>query len=294
MADKYAITIGKFEALHLGHAHLINATVEYAKKNSLASAVMSFTNPHPAQVLFDSEYKPLLTTKEQAFLLENWVDLWIPYPFSNSFAQISAKKFCEILQNKYNCAALVVGENFRFGHKREGTAESLQAFGIDVCVVPHLQLDSEKISTSQIRKHLVDGDLDEANKLLGFPFPIIGVVAEGRKLGRTIGFPTANINLSGDKLLPPNGVYASKIKIPSRDAEYFGITNIGVNPTVTDEKVRKAETFIFDFDEDIYGEEILVQLCRFIRPEQSFSGVDALKLQIAKDVKAALCYPQTS
>jgi len=133
---------------------------------------------------------------------------------------------------------------------------------------------------------LINGDLNEANKLLGFPFPIIGIVAEGRKLGRTIGFPTANINLATDKLLPPNGVYASKIKI--RGIEKKGITNIGVNPTVTKEGVCKAETFIFDFDEDVYGEEIVIQLCYFIRPEQSFSGIDELKLQISKDVMAAL------
>lgn len=287
MALKYAITVGKFEALHLGHAHLINATAEYAKKNGLASAVMSFTNPHPAQVLFDSEYKPLLTTKEQSFLLKNWVDLWIPHPFSESFAQISAKKFCEILQNHYNCKALIVGENFRFGYKRQGTAESLQALGINVSIVPHLQLDSQKISTSQIRMHLINGDLDKTNKLLGFNFPIIGTVAQGRKLGRTIGFPTANINLTEDKLLPPNGVYASKIKILSNNTEYLGLTNIGVNPTVSEEKVYKAESYIFNFNDDIYGKEILVQLHKFIRPEQSFANLDELRMQIDEDVKCA-------
>jgi len=283
MARKYAITIGKFEALHLGHAHLINATVEYAKNNSLASAVMSFTSPHPAQVLHDPEYKPLLTTREQAFLLDKWIDLWIPYPFSDNFAKMSAKQFCELLQKQYNCAALVVGENFRFGHKRQGTAESLQALGMNVIVVPYLQMEGEKVSTSQIRKHLIDGKLDKANRLLGFPLPVIGVVEEGRKLGRTIGFPTANINLSGDKLLPPKGVYASKVQI--RGIEKFGITNIGVNPTISTEGVRKAESYIFDFDENIYGEELVVQLYHFVRPERSFSGVEELKLQIAEDVK---------
>jgi len=286
MARKYAITIGKFEALHLGHAHLINTTIEYANKNGLASAVMSFTNPHPAQVLFAPEYKPLLTLKEQAYLLENRVDLWIPYSFSKSLAQMEAKEFCEMLQDKYSCDTLVVGENFRFGHNRQGTAESLQAFGMNVVVVPHLQFENEKVSTSQIREYLLDGKLDEANKLLGYHFPIIGTVAEGRKLGRTIGFPTANINLAEDKLLPPNGVYASKIKI--QGIEKLGITNIGINPTVTTEGVRKAESYIFDFDEDIYGEELVVQLCHFIRPEQSFSGIDELKTQISIDVQIAI------
>ena len=287
MEPKYAICVGKFEALHLGHAHLINSTIEYAKNNGLAAAVMSFTNPSPVQFLSDPGYKPLLSFREQAFLLDGWVSRWIPYPFDDRLAKMGPEEFCHLLQEKYSCEALIVGENFRFGRNRQGNANSLRELGMKVVEVPHIELEGEKISTSQIRSNLVEGRLEEANRLLGRPFIVVGKVEKGRQLGRTIGFPTANVHPAEDKLLPVDGVYASRIIIPSMGVEKAGITNVGINPTVTGDGFRKVESFIFDFDGDIYGDEIVVQLCYFIRAEQSFNGIDELKAQIGANVEEA-------
>jgi len=279
LKEDVAITIGKFEALHRGHALLIEETV----KQDLASAVISFC---PSQVL-SKPYKPLFSAEEQAFLLEAFgVDYWLPLPFDKELSELSPKEFCWLLQEQMCCRALIVGENFRFGHNREGSPALMQEFGIKTIILPHLCTESgQKISSSQIRDHLAKGQIAEANELLGRPFIIMGTVQKGRQLGRTIGFPTANVHPSTDKFLPPDGVYASWINISGQ--RKLGVTNIGTNPTVTDEQTRKVETNIFDFDEDIYGEKVVVELCSFIRPEQMFSGVAELKRQIAEDAGKA-------
>ncbi|MCL2420258.1 MAG: riboflavin biosynthesis protein RibF [Defluviitaleaceae bacterium] len=276
-----AITIGKFEALHQGHSQLIKSTIEYAKNyeknhvqsHALSSVVLSFA-PHPTQVLSDPNYKPLFTPQEQAFTLSQYgLDYWIPYPFDKSTAQLTPKSFCQRLQAQFNCKALLVGEGFRFGRNREGTPEILHAIGqeigIDIVTIPFYHADEKdqneaKISTSQIRDHLSKGQIKKANQLLGRPFFIMGTVQKGRQLGRTIGFPTANMHPAEGKFLPPDGVYAAKIQIG--DFEKLGITHIEINPTVADEKSHKIKTHIFDFTEDVYGQEIIVELHDFIRP----------------------------
>jgi len=290
------ITIGKFEALHQGHSHLIEKTIKYAQARndtcyrSLASAVLSFA-PHPTQVLSDPKYKPLFSHEEQAFLLNQYdIDYWIPYPFDQNLAQLSPKAFCQRLQKQFNCKALFIGEGFRFGRNREGTAEKLhnlgQALGIEIITIPYRRLDNQtKISTSQIRAYLAKGQIQASNKLLSRPFLILGTVQKGRQLGRTIGFPTANVHPADNKFLPPDGVYASKIIIG--EEKKTGITNIGTNPTVADKQSRKVETHIFDFDSDIYGEKIIVELHTFIRPERTFDGIESLGQQIAADTLEA-------
>jgi len=297
-----AITIGKFEALHQGHSQLIKSTLAYAKSysnfnaHSLASAVLSFV-PHPAQVLSDREYKPLFTEEEQAFLLRKYgIDYWILYPFDKNTAQLTPKAFCQLLQTHFDCKALLVGEDFHFGRNREGNPEALriigQALGIDIVTIPYHRIDGEeKVSTSQIRDYLSKGQVKEANELLGRPFLIMGTIQKGRQLGRTIGFPTANIQPASHKFLPPDGVYATKIIIG--EIKKSGVTNIGTNPTVADGQRRRVETHIFDFDGDIYGKEIIVELFALIRPERTFSGIEALKRQIAADALEArtlCCY----
>ena len=289
-----AITVGKFEAMHLGHSRLIQYTVEYACSHGLASAVLSFV-PHPASVLSDGAYKPLFTNKETALLLgTRGIDYWIPYPFDQNFSEKSPRDFCLLIKNKLGCRTLLVGEGFRFGHNREGTPEMLNSLGqdldMDIIAVPCLRfedsLDGKKISTSQIRAHLAKGQMQRANKLLGKPFLILGTVQKGKRLGHTIGFPTANIYPDSHKFLPINGVYSSKIFIG--DLKKTGVTNIGVNPTVSEYgSVPKVEVHIFDFNDDIYGKEILVELYDFIRHERVFSGIKELKQQIALDCKEA-------
>ena len=287
-----AVTLGKFEAMHLGHASMIEATVEYAKSEGLNSGVLSFV-PNPIQVLSDPKYKPLFTEKEMSTLLaDSGINYWIPYPFSRELAKKNPRDFCMLLKTGFNCRAILVGQSFRFGHNREGTIETLTTFGrelgMEIITVPYRLAHeagkpgaAEKISTSQIRAFLSNGKIEEANKLIGRPFFIVGTVQKGRQLGRSIGFPTANLHPAEDKFLPPNGVYKAKVTVGG--STYYGVTNIGTNPTVAEKQAHKAETFIFDFDEDIYGEEIMVELHTFIRPERVFKGLDELKRQIRSD-----------
>ena len=281
----FAITIGKFEALHRGHNYLITTTIEYARKHGLKSGVLSFV-PHPARILVGDEYKPLYSKKEQAFLIENYdIDRWIPYPFDRDFAGMSPLDFCHMLRDELNCRALIVGEGFRFGRNREGTLNSFRPLSIEVIEVPDCEVENEKVSTSQIRDYLAAGRVQEANKRLTRPFFIMGEVQKGRQIGRVIGFPTANMHPDDDKFLPPDGVYASGITV--RGQALAGVTNIGTNPTVVRGSMRKVETHIFGFDADIYDEEVIVELYDFIRAERVFGGLEELKKQIAEDSEKA-------
>lgn len=283
-----AITVGKFEALHLGHKLLIESTMQYARKNNLASGVLSFV-PHPVRVLYDTSYNPMYSKEEQAFLIDEYgIDEWIPYPFDRDFAAWTPQQFCEMLKEKLSCRAIFVGEDFQFGSNREGTQEALKAIGkqlgINVITISNIINpfdESQKVSTSLIREYLTNGKVEEANRLLGRPFLVMGTVTGGRQLGRTIGFPTANVYPAQNKLLPPNGVYVAGITVKGR--KVTGVTNIGTNPTVTGYQDRRVEVHIFDFDEDIYGKDILVELYSFIRPEQTFKNIKELSKQIAKD-----------
>ena len=302
-SNQLAVTIGKFEALHLGHRSLIDSTVKYANDHGLTSAVLSFS-PHPAEVLSNKEYKPLFTKEEQFFLLKKFdIGRWIPFPFDRGFSQMLPEEFCRFLITKFDCRAVLVGEGFRFGRNRAGTAEFLRTMGeelgLEVIIVPYLQINGDsqtKISTSKIRECLALGKVRKANELLGMPFMVMGTVQKGRQLGRTISFPTANIHPSSDKFLPPDGVYATRVRVIDRSFKTDGpelgpmpgITNIGTNPTVAEEHRRKAETYIFDFDGDIYGKEILVEFYDFIRPERKFSGLQELEGQIKEDIRKAM------
>ena len=282
-----AITIGKFEAMHLGHRALINATIQHAKNNGLNSAVLSFV-PHPAQVLQNREYMPIYSKDEQALLLKEYdIDYWIPFLFDQVTARKSARDFCRMLADEFHCRAMMIGEDFRLGRNREGTQKVLQnicrEFQIEVIPLPHQKLNNEKISTNRIRSYLAQAQIQQANKLLGRPFFISGAVKEGRQLGRTIGFPTANIQPGAYKFLPPDGVYAVKVVIDSLIKT--GIANIGTNPTVARNQMRRVEIHILDFNADIYNKEIIVEPTKFIRPEQKFKDIEELKAQITEDVK---------
>lgn len=282
-----AITIGKFEALHLGHGSLIKTTVEYAKSHGFKSAVLSFV-PHPAQILQSREYKPIYSKDEQIHLLKEYdIDYWVPYLFDKVLARKTADDFCKMLADTFNCKALLIGEGFRLGRDREGTAKLLKEIcrelQIEVITVPHRKFINKKISTTLIRLHLTKAQISRANRLLGKPFFIMGTVKEGRQLGRTIGFPTANIQPSDYKFLPPDGVYAARVTVDGK--EMMGIANIGTNPTITHDMRRRIETHIFKFSSDIYGKEIVVELLEFMRFEHKFNGLEELKEQISEDVK---------
>jgi riboflavin kinase/FMN adenylyltransferase len=279
--------VGKFESIHRGHRRLIQTVTELAKRYGLASAIVAFT-PHPYRVLGlgNGDYKPLLTGRERVSVLaELGADILLEYPFDEDLIKTSAAGFGKILFDDLNASVAVVGEGYRFGFNREGTANDLTVLARRYGKATVVAGDLENISTSAIRGYLDQNRLDEAAGLLGFPYFAMGVVASGRRLGHKLGFPTLNLYPPPDKYLPSFGVYATQTHIAGR--VFTSITNVGMRPTVNaDETVPTIETHVFDFDEDAYGREIRVDFLRFVRAEKKFADLDALRAQIGEDIKA--------
>ena len=292
-----AITIGKFESIHTGHKYLIEETRRRALSRGLSSAVATF-DPHPRKVLSDPGYKPLFTREERALLLRGAdIDYLLELPFDRDFAAIAPEDFCGILFGRLRGRVLVVGENYRFGRDRAGTPETLKraagAYDAEVVVLPHHITEvpgassRQKVSTSDIRGLIGRHMLEEAGSLLGFYFFVLGAVEHGRKIGRTLGFPTVNIKPEPDKFLPPNGVYATRTNHNGR--VYKSVTNIGVRPTVGGGYLgeRLIESFLLGFEGDLYGETLLTEFISFIRPERRFGDITSLREQIRQDIMAA-------
>ena len=289
------VTIGTFDGVHKGHQAVISRLKEFAREYKGETVIFTFY-PHPRLVTSPDETNlRLLTTMEEKIrLFENLgIDHLIIYPFTREFSQLSYSDFVKkILVDKIKTHCLVVGYDHKFGKNREGGFEYLQkcaeTYNFVVEKLDALSLDNTNVSSTKIRLALENGSIKKANQYLGYPFTLHGVVVEGRRLGRKIGFPTANIEASDPhKLIPGYGVYAVKIKL--KDKFLFGMLNIGTRPTFNQNADnRSIEVHIFDFEEDIYNAEITLIFADKIREEQKFSGVDALVEQLKKDKIIAL------
>lgn len=281
-----AITLGKFDGLHRGHQLLLNKVLSQ-KAKGLTSVMFTFSS-HPHNVLFHKDIKLIYTLNEKRILLEKCgIDVLISYPFTEETISMEAYDFVkDILIGQLDAKMIVVGKDFRFGHNREGDINLLEKlskeFGFELVVFDKLAIKNITVSSTLIKKAILDGNLEYANHLLASPYMVVGKVKHGRKIGRTLGFPTINIIPTASKLLPPNGVYASNSNINGR--MYPGITNIGYNPTVGKTKQKQVETFLFDFNGDLYGKTIFVQILSMFRPEYKFDNIDLLKEQINKDI----------
>ncbi len=281
------ITIGTFDGVHKGHQKIIAQLIDEAKKIDGETVIITFY-PHPRQVINpDSKIEFLNDIKEKATLLEAaGVDNLVVINFNESFANLSAEEYInEFLIKTFNPRKIVIGYDHRFGKGRTGDYTLLEQAGakngFEVIELSAQLLNQITISSTKIRNALYEGNISLANNLLGYTFSFSGKVVEGNKLGRTIGFPTANIQLdSEEKIIPINGVYAVQVIV--NQSFYNGMMNIGFRPTV-DGKKRTIEVNIFDFDQDIYGESIVVKLLHYIRSEVKFNGIDALKEQLNKD-----------
>ena len=278
------ITLGKFDGLHIGHQKLISIVCELSVKHNLEAVVFSFF-PLPAAVKSNEPYKGIYSANEKKTLLEMMgVDIYIEYPFGKIMHMPPQMFVEEILYRKLRCKFLAVGEDFRFGKDRAGDVDLLNgichAFGITVVVMPDEEAGQAMISSSRIRSLISGHSFKEAEILLGRPYFISGIVEQGKKLGRAINFPTANILIPDDKFLPDDGVYITKTIY--NGTHYPSVTNIGKNPTFGG-GARKCESYLFDFDKDIYGENITVNFYEFIRGEKKFESVEALKAQISED-----------
>lgn len=280
------VTLGKFDGVHLGHRLLLQQLKQY-QKLGYRSVVFTF-DFQSYGVISERGSSFIYAEEEKKRLISEFApDVMISFPLNEVTAAIEPEQFIqEVLMQQLDTKVLVVGSDFRFGHKRRGDIEMLKKYEA-ICgyqlVVMEKRFDGEEvISSTRIRRELKQGHLEIVNRLLGAPYTIFGTVQHGKQLGRTLGMPTVNMIPPKHKLLPPNGVYASCTKIGERN--YYGVTNIGCKPTVATEQKKGIETYLFDFNEQVYGEEIQVQLYCFERPEQKFSSLEKLKAQIEKDV----------
>ena len=282
------VTIGTFDGVHLGHQKILQILRETAKKTGGESVVLTFW-PHPRMVVSkDSQDLKLLSTiEEKTQLLANQgVDHLLVIPFTREFSELSSEEYVkEILLKQIGTKELVIGYDHRFGRNREGSfdylKENSKLFGIEIEEISRQEIENLTISSTKIRQSLLDGKLSSANELLGRNYSFTGIVVKGRQLGRTIGFPTANVQVSDSyKLIPCNGVYAVKTFV--RNKWHKGMMNIGNRPTV-DGIGRTQEVNILDFDDDIYGETVTVEMIDYIRSEQKFNGIEELKQQILID-----------
>lgn len=283
-----AAAIGKFDGVHIGHRRLLEEILS-CKRKGMASCVFTF-DPAPAVLFGQSDGKELTTREEKRLLFERMnVDILIEFPLSTETAAISPKAFAEeILAKQMNARFIAAGNDLSFGAKGEGNADLLRRLGPElgftVRTIEKVRLNGQEVSSTYVRSKVESGDLVMAEKLMGMPYMVAGRVAPGKRLGRTLGFPTVNILPGEEKLLPPNGVYYSSVRYNGRS--YRAISNVGCKPTVTDEHVMGVETYLYDFDGEIYGESIEVYLHEFRRPERRFEDVEALKRQLQQDIEA--------
>jgi riboflavin kinase/FMN adenylyltransferase len=284
---KTIITIGTYDGVHLGHKSILEKMKNATLENIYESVVLTFF-PHPRMVLQqDSSIKLLNTIDEKGGLLDKFgIDNLIIHPFDAAFSNLSAEEFVkEILVDKLNIHKIIIGHDHRFGKNRSADINDLISFGkkynFEVEQISAKEIDEIAISSTKIRKALLEGNIKLANEYLGYPYFISGKVIEGKKIGRTIGFPTANILLSENyKLLPKNGVYIvwSKINNELR----YGMMNIGNNPTLG-ENEQSIEVHFFELNEDIYNENLQISILEHIREEHKFNSLTALQAQLEKD-----------
>jgi riboflavin kinase / FMN adenylyltransferase len=287
------VTSGTFDGVHLGHQKILQRVREIASKHGGESVVITFW-PHPRLILRPEEpaLKLLNTFEEKAELLrKHGVQHLLRIPFTKEFSQISSMEFItQILVETMGTKKLVIGYDHRFGKNREGSFEQLKlngpTYGFEVEEIPRQDVDHVGVSSTKIRKALESGDIDTANHFLGRPYQLSGRIIKGDKLGRVLGFPTANIDLdSHDKLVPAEGIYA--VTVLHGHATYGGMLYIGNRPTV-DGSRRSIEVNIFDFEKDIYGETIQVSFHQLLRSDSKFEDLESLKRQLEHDKVTAL------
>jgi riboflavin kinase/FMN adenylyltransferase len=286
------VTSGTFDGVHRGHQTILARLTEVARASGGESVLVTYW-PHPRTIISkDGQDIKLLTTLEEKIDLldQAGVDHLVVIPFTRDFSQLSSEEFIrQILIDKIGTKKLVIGYDHRFGRDREGGFDYIQAhqseYGFTVEEIPRQDVEAVGVSSSKIRNALNEGNVHTANRFLGRPYNLTGTIVKGRQLGRTIGFPTANLQVDDPaKLIPANGVYAVDVRYGGQ--LLGGMLNIGFRPTVAGTH-QTIETYIFDFEKDIYGEHMTLQFREFLRPEQKFDGLPALVAQLKQDEESA-------
>lgn len=291
---KTILTLGTFDGVHIGHKKILERITQNTENGKYESLVLTFF-PHPRMVLQEkSEIKLLNTISEKTKLLEQTgIENLVIHPFNESFSRLTAEEFVHsILVDQFHIQKIIIGHDHRFGRNRTADINDLIAFGkeygFEVEQISAEEIQDVSVSSTKIRKALDEGNIALANDYLGYAYFLTGEVVKGKQLGRTIGFPTANIQIEEDyKKIPKNGVYVVQTLINGK--EVFGMMNIGFNPTVNGER-QTIEVHLFDFDADIYGHKIEVSLLNYLREEQKFGSVELLKEQLNQDKKTAMAF----
>ena len=286
---KSIVTIGTFDGVHIGHRKIITDMVAKGKKENLLPILLTFF-PHPRMVLQkDSNIKMIDTINEKKKIFKKLgVEVLIIQPFTKDFSRMSAIKFTrDILVNSLKVSKLMIGYDHRFGRNREATVKTLKSFGLDynfkVDEIPAQDIESISVSSTKVRKAIRSGDFKLVNKFLSRPFNLSGKIIKGDELGRKIGYPTANLKIFEKyKLKPQNGVYLTRTRLKKQT--YFGMMNIGIRPTIS-AKNNQIETHLFDFNGNLYGHEMTLEILEKIREEKKFKSIEKLKIQLDIDKK---------
>jgi riboflavin kinase/FMN adenylyltransferase len=290
--NKTFVTIGTFDGVHIGHQKVLSKLVNSAKKNSASSVLLTFF-PHPRMVLQkDSHIKLINTIEERIELLrKTGLDALVVHEFTEDFAEKTALDFVKnVLVDHLKISNLIIGYDHRFGKNREGNFDQLteygKTFGFKVNKISQQEIDHITISSTKIREAIELGNIEEANRYLGYYFMLTGEIVKGKNLGEKIGFPTANLFIEETyKLLPKTGSYIVKSEIENQTV--YGMMNIGYNPTVKGKK-QTIEIHFFNFNKDLYGKKIQIDVLKFLREEQKFASVEDLKNQLEIDKKKSL------
>lgn len=286
--------MGTFDGVHIGHRKILEKVTQNTENSEYESLVLTFF-PHPRMVLQgQSDVKLLNTISEKIDLLEKiGIQNLVIHPFDESFSRLTAEEFVkDVLVDQFHIQKIIIGHDHRFGKNRTANIDDLVTFGkqynFEVEQISVQEIKDVSISSTKIRKALTEGNMALANEYLGYDYFLTGTILKGKQLGRTIGFPTANLQIEEDyKLIPRNGAYVVKSTINQKTV--FGMMNIGFNPTLGEGKLS-IEIHYFDFDADLYDQKIAVSLLAYLRPEQKFDSVTLLKKQLEKDMDAAFNY----
>lgn len=292
ISHQTVITIGTFDGVHLGHRKILERLINDAKSSGLRSTVLTFS-PHPRIVLNKDSNVQLLTTLEEKIQILGALELdyLIVHPFTKEFSRLSATEFVrDILVNSLKAKKIIIGYDHRFGRNRNANIQDLIAFGntldFEVEEIPAQEIDAVSVSSTKIRKALLEGDIATANSYLSYAYLLTGTVTKGKGLGKQFGFPTANLHIAEKyKLIPKNGVYVIKSMLEGK--EYFGMMNIGFNPTVSGTE-KTIEINFFEFEGNLYDKKIQVGILHRIRDEHKFDSIEELQLQLEKDKNLSL------
>ena len=282
-----AVAIGKFDGVHKGHRRLLSEIIR-KKEQGLMACVLTF-DPAPAAFFGLSDGRELTTREEKYLLFERMgIDVVVEFPMTKISASMEPEAFAEeVLKNSLQAAYICAGTDLSFGAGGRGNAALLyslqEKLGFTVETIDKVSVEGKVVSSTYARELLEQGDMEELSKYLDMPYMLVGEVVHGKRLGRNLGFPTINLLPDEKKLLPPNGVYYAKVRYGNR--EYRAISNIGYKPTVTQEHICGVETYLYDFNEEIYGEYVEISLLKFKRPERRFESVEALKMQLFRDIE---------